>query len=185
MTNRADEVAVLARGLDQAAALLDEVPEADLTASTPCADWTVADLVDHLVAAPSRFARMVRGEPVDWAAPTPHVGSGWRDAFRAGGGDLLTAWRDLGDREAPMGPDWQSAEVAVHTWDLSAALGRPTADLDAEVAERGLAFMRANLTAEVRGPAFGPEQPAPEGADAYQRIAAFAGRDVAGLTASR
>jgi hypothetical protein len=38
--------------------------------------------------------------------------------------------------------------------------------------------MRSNLTADGRGPAFGPEQPAPAGADAYQRIAAFAGRRV-------
>jgi hypothetical protein len=66
----------------------------------------------------------------------------------------------------------------VHSWDLATAMGRSTGDLDAEVAERGLAFMRANLTEDNRGPAFGPEQAAPEGADAYQRIAAFAGRSV-------
>jgi hypothetical protein len=35
------------------------------------------------------------------------------------------------------------------------------------VAERGLAFMRANLQPEMRSTAFEPEQPAPEGADAY------------------
>ncbi len=46
------------------------------------------------------------------------------------------------------------------------------------MAERGLAFMQANLTPEMRGPAFGPEQPAPPDADAYTRIAAFAGRAV-------
>jgi hypothetical protein len=51
-----------------------------------------------------------------------------------------------------------------------------TGALDPQVAERGLAFMEANLTQENRGPAFGPSQPAPEGADAYQRVAAFAGR---------
>jgi hypothetical protein len=46
------------------------------------------------------------------------------------------------------------------------------------VAERGLAFMRGSLTEANRAPAFGPEQVAPEGADACQRIAAFAGRSV-------
>ncbi|HEX3222769.1 MAG TPA: maleylpyruvate isomerase N-terminal domain-containing protein, partial [Nocardioides sp.] len=62
MTNRGDELAVLSRGLDQAARLLDEVTEADLTTATPCENWTVADLVDHLVVSPARFAQMVRGE---------------------------------------------------------------------------------------------------------------------------
>jgi uncharacterized protein (TIGR03086 family) len=184
MTNRDDELAVLSRGLDQAAGLLGEVTDADLAATTSCEEWTGAELVDHLVAAPARFARLVRGEEVDWSAPTPPAGGDPVAAFREAGGELLRAWQDLGDGEAPVGPDWQSAEVAVHTWDLATTLGRPTDDLDPEVAERGLAFMQANLKPEIRGPAFGPEQPAPDGADAYQRIAAFAGRRV-GPTDSR
>ena len=57
-------------------------------------------------------------------------------------------------------------------------MGAPTSTLDPQVAERGLALMRSSLTPENRGPVFGPEQPAPEDADAYERIAAFAGRSV-------
>jgi hypothetical protein len=53
-----------------------------------------------------------------------------------------------------------------------------TSGLDPEVAERGLAFMQASLTPDNRGPVFGPERPAPGAADAYGRIAAFAGRTV-------
>ena len=68
-----------------------------------------------------------------------------------------------------------AAELAVHTYDLATALGRATADLDPEVAEEGRAFMTSSMTDEMRGDAFGPEQPAPADADAYQRIAAFAG----------
>jgi uncharacterized protein (TIGR03086 family) len=178
VTNRDDELTVLVRGLDQAADLLGSVGDDDLATSTPCDEWSVSDLVDHLVATPASFAAMVRGEEVDWSAPTPHVGDDRRAVFQTGADALLLAWRDLGDGEAPMGPDWQSAEVAVHSYDLAAALGRSTAGLDPEVAERGLAFMQANLKPEIRGPAFRAEQPAPEGADAYQRIAAFAGRIV-------
>jgi uncharacterized protein (TIGR03086 family) len=178
MTNRDDELAVLTRGLDQATTLLGSVGDQDLTTPTPCDEWSTAELVDHLVAAPAKFAQMVRGEEVDWSAPTPHVGAERGDAFRTNADDLMEAWRGLGDGAAPTGADWQSAEIAVHTYDLATALGRPTDDLDPEVAERGLAFMRANLTPDNRGPVFAQEQPAPENADAYQRIAAFAGRSV-------
>lgn len=178
MTNRDDELAVLSRGLDQAAALLGSVSDDDLGSATPCHDWTTAELVDHLVAAPATFARMVRGEEVDWSAPTPHVGAERADTFRSAADELLGAWAGVPDGEAPMGPDWQSAEIAVHTYDLAAALGRPTSDLDAEVAVRGLAFMLANLTPDNRAPVFEQEKPAPEDSDAYQRIAAFAGRTV-------
>jgi uncharacterized protein (TIGR03086 family) len=178
VTNRNDELAVLSRSLDQAAALLASTGDDDLAAPTPCAEWTTGQLVDHLVEAPSKFARMLRGEEVDWSAPTPHVASDRADAFRGHADALQGAWHDVGDGEAPIGPDWQTAEIAVHTYDLAAALGRSTSDLDAEVAERGLAFMQVNLTPENRGGVFLPEQEAPEGGDAYQRIAAFAGRTV-------
>lgn len=177
MSTRDDELTVLTRGLDQAAALLASVTDDDLTTATPCSDWSARELVDHLVAAPRRFARMVRGQEVDWSAETPHVGDDRAEAFRSAGDDLLAAWADAPD-DLPMGPDWQTAEIAVHTYDLATALGRPTGDLDVEVAERGLSFMRANLTPDNRGPVFGPEQEAPGDADAYQRIAAFAGRTV-------
>jgi uncharacterized protein (TIGR03086 family) len=167
---------VLARGLDQATNLLADVPEDLLGAPTPCQDWTVADLVDHLVAAPAKFARMVRREEVDWTAPPPHVGRERAATFRAAADDLLAAWRAADADRAQA--DWQSAEIAVHTYDLATALGRSTTGLDPEVAQRGLSFMTANLTPENRGAAFGPEQPTPDGPDAYRRIAAFAGREV-------
>jgi uncharacterized protein (TIGR03086 family) len=178
VTNRDDELAVLHRGLDQATSLLGSVGDDDLTNPTPCQDWTTAELVGHLAAAPGRFARMLRGEEVDWGVKDPEAGSRGAATFRTGADDLLDAWGAVGDADAPMGPDWQTAEVAVHTYDLATALGRPTADLDVEVAERALAFMQANLTQENRGGAFRPEQSVPDGADAYQRLAAFAGRTV-------
>jgi uncharacterized protein (TIGR03086 family) len=169
-----DDPAVLRRALDQLAALLDDVPGDALRDPTPCTQWRVQDLVDHVVAAPSRFAQMARGEQVDWSA-TPSAGAEPAAAFRANAEDLLST---AGGTDAPIPLDWQCAELAVHTWDLATALGRSTADLDPEVAEHGLDFMRASLTDDNRGPAFGPEKPAPEDADAYQRIAAFAGRSV-------
>jgi uncharacterized protein (TIGR03086 family) len=175
---QADDPEVLVRATDQLAALLDDVPREALNDRTACEQWSVQDLVDHIVAAPVRFARMVRGEEIDWSAPTPSAGPDPAAAFRSHAEDLHRAWRDRPAAGGAVPLDWQCAEFAVHTWDLAVALGRSTGDLDDEVAERGGAFLRANLTADNRRPAFGPEQPAPEGADAYQRVAAFAGRSV-------
>lgn len=178
VTNRDDDLGVLARGLDQAASLLGSVRDDDLSNPTPCHDWSTAQLVDHLAAAPANFARMMRGEEVDWSAPPPHVGSEGASTFRTGSDDLLETWRGAAGSEASMPPDWQCAEIAVHSYDLASALGRSTADLDPEVAERALAFLQGALTPENRGEVFRPEQPAPEDADPYQRLAAFAGRTV-------
>lgn len=173
-----DDLAVLGRALDQLAGLLDDLPAGARGDRTPCEDWTVEDLVDHIVAAPAKFARMVRGESIDRSVPTPSAGSDPAATFRSHSQDLLRAWRDPDSPGGAPGIDWQCAELTVHTWDLAAAVGRSTGTLAPEPAERGLAFMQANLTEDNRSPAFGPEQPAPEGADAYQRIAAFAGRSL-------
>src|SRR3954452_9162632 len=88
-----DDAAVLRRGLDQLARLLDDVPDAAPGDPTPCPQWSVQDLVDHIVAAPARFARMVRGEAVDWAE-TPSAGRDPAARFRAHAEDLLRAVAD-------------------------------------------------------------------------------------------
>ncbi|MGY2702397.1 TIGR03086 family metal-binding protein [Nocardioides sp. HB32] len=172
-----DEVTVLSHAIDQAGDVLDHVHADHLDRGTPCADWTVAGLVDHLVAAPGRFLTMMRGEEPDWSSD-PHVAESWGPAFRAHGDDLVHAWHQH-EGDAPVPADWQIAELAVHTWDLATAIDFPPDRLDPEVAEHGLAFMQANLTAENRGPAFAAEAPVPEGAGPYERLAAFAGRTVA------
>jgi uncharacterized protein (TIGR03086 family) len=173
-----DAVRVLQHALDQTGDVLAQVHADHLDRPTPCHDWNVQRLVDHLVATPGRFLQLMRGERVDWSAVPPHVEADWAGAFRVSADDLIHHWHELGEESAPVSADWQTAELATHTWDLARALGRPTDELDAEVAERGLAFMRDNLTADNRGEAFGEERSAPAGASPYDRLAAFAGRAV-------
>jgi uncharacterized protein (TIGR03086 family) len=173
-----EPIDVLSRALDQTGDLLDRVNADVLARPTPCSEWDVAALADHIINDPKGFLLMMRGEQPDWSAPVPHVTEAWGPTFRAASDDLLQAWRDLGD-DAQLPPAIQFAEFAVHDWDLATALGLPVDRLDPEVAELGLEFMQANLKPEMRTGAFGPEQPAPPGAGPYDRIAAFAGRQVA------
>ena len=168
-------VTVFSHALDQLGDLLVHVHEDQLDRPSPCADWTLGDLADHVVSSPARFAAMARGEQPDWSATPEHLVDGWAARFRSSADDLLHLVHQQSS-EGGMDPDWMTAEFAVHSWDLAHALGRSTAELDPAVAERGLAFMRANLKADVRGEAFGPEQEAPADGDAYDAIAAFAGR---------
>ena len=174
-TQTSDELRVLVHALDQAADELDHVGADQLSDPTPCGDWDVAALADHLVAAPAKFLTMMRGEQPDWTAPPPHVREGWGAEFRAHADDLAHAWHEL-DGDPPTPAAWQVAEIAVHTWDLVSALGRPTDRLDPEVAQVALDFMRASLKPEMRDPAFGPEQTPAADAGPYETLAAFAGR---------
>ncbi len=175
MDSQRRSVVVLSRALDQAGDALTAVHADDWDRPTPCAGWTVRQLADHLAAAPQHFLQLARGEEVDWAAGTgvePHVLAAH---FRARADDLIHHWHGQPDDRLAQA-DWQTAELGVHTWDLVRALGRPL-PLDDEVAQRGLAFIQQGLTADNRGPAFGPPVEVAEDASAYDRLVAFAGRD--------
>ena len=164
---------IVTRGLDQLGDLLNAVTPEDVERATPCSRWTVADLSDHIVNSTAGMATMARGGQPDWGVSTHHGDPA--AALDREGRALLEAL-DAGDGAFPEG--MAAAELAVHAYDLATALGKGTADLDPEVAEAGYAFMSSSMTDEMRGDAFGPEQPAPADADTYQRIAAFAGRSV-------
>jgi uncharacterized protein (TIGR03086 family) len=173
-----ESLPLLTVALEQAADRLSRVRDDQLDQPTPCSEWTVAALVDHLVNTPLLFETLMRGEEPDWGAEPAHVGADREQAFRTAGDALVHAWGGADGPEQPSPLDWQLAELSVHTWDLATALGETTAGLDPQVAERGLAFMQDNLTSDNRGGVFAVERPAPEGADPYTRIAAFAGREV-------
>ncbi|MCW2764952.1 MAG: hypothetical protein JWO11_911 [Nocardioides sp.] len=176
MTNAIESVVVLSRALDQTGDILTGIHEDQLTLPTPCGEWDVARLIAHVVASPRNFIEMARGEQPDWSAEPEPVGADWPAAFRSAADDLIHVWHEAGDSAEPTQVDWQTAEFALHAWDLARATGQST-NLDPDVALRGLAFMSGALTPENRGKAFGPEVPVPDDAPPYDRIAAFAGRD--------
>jgi uncharacterized protein (TIGR03086 family) len=164
---------IVTRGLDQLGGLLGAVTPDDVGRATPCSEWTVADLSDHIVNSTAGMAAMARGGEPDWSA-TPHHDDPAAALDREG--SALVAALSSADTQFPEG--MAAAELAVHAYDLATAIGRPTGDLDPEVADVGYAFMSSSMSDDMRGDAFGPAQPAPADADAYERIAAFAGRSV-------
>lgn len=161
--------------LDQMTGLIATVDADALALRTPCPEWTVRDLTAHVIGTTKKFADGVAGREIDWSADATITGDP-AEAFLAASSALRSAYENPADG---ANPDWQCAELSAHTWDLATSLGHDTGELDQAPAERGLGFMQANLRDEMRGEAFGPEQTPPEGADAYARIAAFAGRPVA------
>lgn len=169
-------VTVLSRALDHAGDVVAAVHDQDMSAPTPCGDWTVAALIGHMLDDMDRFMEQAEGGDPEWSAPPDPVASNRRSDFRSRADDLIHRWHQRGEAAPPMQVDFQIAELALHSWDLARAAGEH-APLDTEVAERALAFLQQALTDENREPAFGPARQLPEGADAEERLVAFAGRD--------
>jgi uncharacterized protein (TIGR03086 family) len=173
-----DQVGILAlqRALTQAAELLDAVTPEDLGRPTPCPEWDVRRLANHLIAQPRVFVTMLQGAPPGWNGHEDYAAA-LGDELRTRGNTLINLWRETA--EAPMvDPDWQAAEIAVHTWDLARALDRTTDGLDQSVAQRALVAMDRILGPVRKGRAFADARSAPAGSDAYTHLAAYAGREV-------
>ncbi|WP_438488656.1 TIGR03086 family metal-binding protein [Streptomyces sp. S186] len=159
----------------------------DLARPTPCAGWTVRELLDHMVWESLMVASIAEGTPrTDHCAD--HLGDDPRAAFEGSARTALAVFRSSGMTARTFGPHEAPGallvqqvviELLAHGWDLARALGAP-ADLAPEVAEETLAAARRLYGAAPRtaGGSFAPERPAPPGATAADRLAAYLGRDV-------
>lgn len=157
---------------------------------TPCADWTVRDLVQHVVFGQLAFARLLRGEPLEAVAPSAsadHLGDDPSGAYRRSCEALLAAAAEPGVLERPVrvpigtvpgmvAVHLRVVEALVHGWDLARATGQ-SFDVPAELAEAELAFSRERLGSipPDRTP-FGRPQPVADDAAPLDRLAALLGR---------
>ena len=123
----------------QAGALHDLVAgvQADQWANpTPCAKWSVRDLVNHLVGGGTIFAASFRGESVEMESATPDMlGDDATSAWDGVIASFETAVSAPGamDREvvlpfatlpAQVALDIASFDLLVHAWDLARATGQ-------------------------------------------------------------
>ena len=172
--------------------VLRQVRAAQLALPTPCASWDVRALINHFVGSARGWAAMLDGTA--GADPAPDYAAGdylaaYEESLRIAQAAFTT--EDALERvvRMPQGEfpgmvllGFATTDQFVHGWDLARAIGLPTAGLDPELAETLLAQARLAVTADYRGPdgiaVFGPEQPAPAGAPASDRLAAFLGRSV-------
>jgi uncharacterized protein (TIGR03086 family) len=189
-----DRRSALLDAYENAAMIVSGVDAAELGRPTPCPGYDVSALIDHLVEAGHRAAALGRGQAPPPGDESPHVEL--PDApgrLRSAAEEAAQAWGDdssLSSRHAmPWGEEYTGAtlvdmylaELAAHAWDLARATGQ-TGKLNPSLALPALEGAQAMIKPRYRnmvgpGTPFGAEvSPAP-GADDWERLAAFMGRD--------
>lgn len=180
MSDIADRYARLA---DRFAATVAAVPPDQWDSPSPCEGWAARDVVAHVVETHGMFEGLV-GRTIGELPPVaedPHaafmaarqvVEGHLRDPQTAGatfdGYFGRSTFAEAIDR-------FISFDLVVHRWDLARATGQDDR-MPPEEVTRLLAESQTFGDA-MRGPnAFGPEVPAPEGADDQTRLLAFLGR---------
>ena len=186
----ADERAVRA-----SVAVVAHVTRDDLGRPTPCAAWTLGDLLAHMTAQHHGFAAAARGHGADLAAWQPQPsGPDPVAAYASAADDVLAAFAGPGvpDRRFALpefGPGatfpgaqaigFHFIDYVVHAWDVACSLGLPFG-LDADLAEGALPIALAVPDGDYRlrpGAAFGPGLPAPENPVPLDQILAALGRN--------
>ncbi|MFI6084980.1 TIGR03086 family metal-binding protein [Streptomyces sp. NPDC051217] len=176
--------------IDTVAYLVEAVQDEQRSASTPCTEWNVQRLIDHLVAGQRAFAVVMGAEPPVAAPDADAAPEPLKDTFRMSAAALVSAFEAPGALErmvqAPIGEvpgavvlHLQAIEHLVHGWDLARAIGQK-ALFDDTTVERETEFARDLVEQLPSGPGapFAPYRNAPEDAPALDRLAALLGRDI-------
>ena len=182
---------------ERMAKLVEGVPDELLGVPTPCREYTLGDLVDHISGMAVAFAAAARK---DTGATTSgrargdasRLGDDWRERVPGDLAALADAWRDPAawtgvtraggiDLPGEVAGIVALDELVVHGWDIARATGQPY-DIDPASLESVHGFV-----AQFSGPGreaaregmFAPEVPVPDDAPLLDRVIGITGRDPA------
>ena len=170
--------------------LIIQTTDEQLSFPTPCSEFDVKDLLDHLVMVMRRVAVIGNGGHFSEVTQEGVAReAGHADSFGEAADDTRMAWTDsakLGQMfevpwgEIPAAPllSTYTAELAAHGWDLAIATGRPFEIADEYLG--GALFAVRMIPAEGRGPEmpFDPVVDPGENASNLRKIAGWVGRQV-------
>jgi uncharacterized protein (TIGR03086 family) len=145
---------------------------------TPCPDFDVTQLLNHILGWAANYAARLSDRPADEDPNVYRSGPDPRKEFHASAAEIVAGYRRGGQvaEQLPIGIVLMDSEV--HGWDLATATGQHVSYGD-EAVDRALQAGKQMLKPEFRGPgqAFGPEVEPQEGATALETLVAFLGRD--------
>jgi uncharacterized protein (TIGR03086 family) len=190
----ADRRNTLLGSYENAAVIVSGIDADEVGHPAPCPKYDVAGLIDHLVEAGHRAAALGRGQAPAPGDEPPHVElSDAPGQLRSAAEEAAEAWADNSSLSlrytTPWGEEYTGAtlvdmyvaELAAHAWDLARATGQID-KLGSALALPALEGARAMIKPQYRnmvepGAPFGTEVYPGPGADGWERLAAFMGRD--------
>jgi uncharacterized protein (TIGR03086 family) len=169
--------------------VIDGVPDEELGAPTPCTEFDLRMVANHMLGTVEAMRRVGASEPMDpedpWGTNGDNMRAEWRDDLTQRLNGYAEAW---GRPEAWQGEamggamtkegvgDLGFVEVILHGWDLAKSSGQ---EVDYDDAAVGRALEILDQIAEVGRAhgAFGPEVSVPDDAEPFAKVLAKAGRD--------
>ncbi|MFE1775453.1 TIGR03086 family metal-binding protein [Streptomyces sp. NPDC059008] len=185
------DIELLEKALNHTTQLLSNVTPTQYGQPTPCDDFDVRGLANHLVAGNPYYVILAQGGGPDFSLfARDQIGDQQPgEVYAKGAKDVLAAWQTEGalDRQMPlpgggMGPriaELHLLEAVLHGWDLATATGQDRAG-DPDTVQAAHDRWYGNFPDEARAHTgmFAPSKPAPDDAPALDRLAAYFGRTI-------
>jgi len=173
-----------------AADIMSNVTAAQMELPTPCANWNVGQLIDHMVGAQLWGMSSMTGAEQTETGEGASQGD-YQATFQAAAAACNDCFSEDGALEKMVNPGFGEMPGAAmlglvmtdtfqHAWDLATATGQDN-NIAPEMAQALLGGAQQSISPNFRsedGAIFGMEQQAPEGASAAAQLAAFLGRTV-------
>lgn len=170
--------------------VLGAVDVSQMNDPTPCAQWNVSQLINHIVGGQFYFLGILAGEIRD-EEPTNFSAGDFLKAFDRGSRLCVDAFGYEGVMSEILTlPSTEitgysfvrvaATDIFVHGWDLARAISLST-DLSADLAAKLLVAAKLAIPPIVRsasGAPFAPEQTVPTGVSEADQLAAYLGRRV-------
>jgi uncharacterized protein (TIGR03086 family) len=181
----ASALELLERAVGYTRVSLHAVAGTRMDVPTPCRDWNLRALLEHMRDSLAALEEAARAHRVS-VRPVPPAGGGVVERLRAPACALLAAWtHDEGAEMVEIAGSRMDAallaaagavEVAVHGWDVAQACRCPH-PLPEGLAHDLLGLLPVLVTAADRPHRFAPARHVPPAAGAPQRLLAALGRD--------
>ncbi|WP_063038940.1 TIGR03086 family metal-binding protein [Nocardia pseudovaccinii] len=175
------------RAIDMSGGIVKGIAAEHMSAPTPCPEWDLRELLNHLVGGMNIFAAQLQGltpdrdHHDDWLGTDPqgaYVEAAELDRAAWDRPDALeqTVRLGFGAVPGPMAAVIHLTELVVHGVDLAVATGQERL-VDEQLCTEMLAIMREMGLENFRVPGmFGPEVEVPADAPTYRRLLAYVGR---------
>ncbi len=189
MSDSEDRLARFQAATDTFDEKVHQVPDERWSAPTPCSEWDVRALVNHVVGEQLWVVPLMAGKTVadvgseldgdllgaDPLAAWHHACGPAHESFAAPGALDSTVHLSYGDEHAGSYCDQLTFDALVHAWDLARGAGLDD-DLPADLVEWGIGWATPILGMLTGSGLFGEPQTVADGADAQTRLLALVGR---------
>jgi len=186
-----DQTEMITKVLGETGRVVDGIEPSQLDNPSPCTEWTVRDVLNHVTGGATMFAVCVRDgsmsdEQLGAVMAGDNLGSDYKGAFHAASTAALDAFDEPGAAEKmvtlpfgtmPAGVAINIAifDVATHTWDLARGTGQ-TMQLDPEVLAAAYGLAQGMIAGMRENGVVGPEVVVPADAPMADRLAGLTGR---------